>query len=111
MSQKMNLERGWELLEDLEGNICEGTGSNIFFVSNNEIFTPKPRNMLRGISRQYVIDLARKNNMKVHEEDITQDDFKNFSEAFFTATPFCMIPCFKLNNHVSKFSTRKRCLQ
>ena len=99
----MNLERGWALLEDLEGNICEGTGSNIFFVRNNEIFTPKPKNMLRGISRQFVIDLAKKNNITVHEEDITQDDFKSFSEAFFTATPFCMVPCFKLNDHDLNF--------
>ena len=45
--------------------------------------------------------------MKVHEEDITQDDFKNFSEAFFTATPFCMIPCFKLNNHDLNFRPKK----
>lgn len=100
---KMDLERGWALLEDLDGNICEGTGSNIFFVRNNEIFTPKPKNMLRGISRQFVIDLAKKNNITVHEEDITQDDFKSFSEAFFTATPFCMVPCFKLNDHDLNF--------
>ena len=100
---KMNLERAWALLEDLEGNICEGTGSNVFFVRNNEIYTPKPKNMLRGISRQYVIDLAKKNNIKVHEEDIRQDDLTSFSEAFFTATPFCMVPCFKLNDHILDF--------
>tara|TARA_B100001287_G_scaffold53919_2_gene42602 strand:- start:2502 stop:3494 length:993 start_codon:yes stop_codon:yes gene_type:complete len=100
---KMNLERAWALLEDLEGNICEGTGSNIFFVRNNEIFTPKPKNMLRGISRQYVIDLARKNNIKVYEEDVKEKDFSSFSEAFFTATPFCMVPCLKLNDHILDF--------
>lgn len=100
---KMNLERAWALLEDPEGNICEGTGSNVFFVKDQELFTPKPKNMLRGISRQYLIELAKDNGIKVFEEDITKEDIPNFTEAFFTATPFCMIPCYKINDHKLEF--------
>ena len=100
---KMNLERAWALLEDPEGNICEGTGSNVFFVKDQELFTPKPKNMLRGISRQYLIELAKDNGIKVFEEDITKEDIPNFTEAFFTATPFCMVPCYKINDHKLEF--------
>ncbi len=100
---KMNLERAWALLEDPDGNICEGTGSNIFFVKDNELYTPKPVNMLRGISRQYLIDLAKKNKIQVHEVEIKKENLSEFSEAFFTATPFCMVPCYRLDDHQLEF--------
>jgi len=97
------LDRAWALLEDPEGNICEGTGSNIFFVKNGELYTPKPKNMLRGISRQFLIDLAKQNNIKVNEVDIRKENLSEFEEAFYTATPFCMLPCFKLEDFELNF--------
>ncbi|GIR20507.1 hypothetical protein CM15mP35_07680 [bacterium] len=84
---KMNLERGWALLEDLEGNICEGTGSNIFFVKDQELFTPKPKNMLRGISRQYLIELAKDNGIKVLKK-ILLKKISLILQRLFYATPF-----------------------
>ena len=72
------LDRAWALLEDPEGNICEGTGSNIFFVKDEQLYTPKPKNMLRGISRQFLIDLAKQNNIKVHEVDIRKENLSDF---------------------------------
>ena len=53
--------------------------------------------MLRGISRQFLIDLAKQNNIKVNEVDI-RENLPEFEEAFYTATPFCMLPCFKLED-------------
>jgi len=103
---RLNLDRSWAILEDLDGNICEGTGANIFFVKENKLFTPKPKNILRGISRQYLINLALSNEIEVNEVDIKQNDLVEFNEAFFTATPFSMIPCYKLNNHKLDFRSK-----
>ncbi len=100
---KKGIPRAWAVLEDPEGNICEGTGSNIFFVKNNELVTPEPKNMLRGISRQYVIDLAIKNGIKVDEREVKKEEVETFDEAFFTATPFCMVPCSEIDGHKLKF--------
>ena len=48
----------WAILLDHDGNIAEGLGSNIFFVRDGELLTPRARFVLPGISRETVIDLA-----------------------------------------------------
>lgn len=87
------------LLLDPDGFIAEGTGSNFFFMKSNrhELFTPEPRNCLRGISRDYVIKLARKLKMEVIEKNLTLYDLYEAQEAFFTCTPFSIMPCTKIN--------------
>jgi branched-chain amino acid aminotransferase len=49
----------WAVLLDVNGNLCEGQGSNIFVVLDGEILTPQEKYVLPGVSRQTVIDLAR----------------------------------------------------
>ena len=49
----------WAVLLDVNGNLCEGLGSNIFVVTDGEILTPREKFVLPGVSRQTVIDLAR----------------------------------------------------
>ncbi len=103
--QMANLEvkrqdsEAWALLLDNNGFVTEGTGSNFFIVSNNsfELYTPKPINCLRGISRAYVMNMARKLKMEVIEKDITLYDVYTAREAFFTNTPYCIMPVTKIN--------------
>ena len=45
----------WALMLDDDGFIAEGSGDNFFIVKNNKVITPEGRNILRGISRDYVI--------------------------------------------------------
>lgn len=89
----------WALMLDPDGFVTEGTGSNFFIVSNNnfELYTPEPRNILRGISRDYVMKLARKLGMAVIERNITLYDVYNAREAFFTCTPYSILPCTHIN--------------
>ena len=89
----------WALLLDPDGYITEGTGSNFFILKNNsfELITPEPRNCLRGITRDYVMKLARKLGIEVIEKNITLYDVYEAKEAFFTCTPFCIMPCTKIN--------------
>lgn len=89
----------WPLLLDPDGFIAESTGSNFFMIKQNsfELITPKPKNCLRGISRDYVIKLARKLKMDVIEADITLYDVYEAREAFFTCTPYSIMPCVRIN--------------
>jgi len=89
----------WALLLDDKGYISEGTGANFFIVSNNrfELYTPKGTNCLRGVSRKYVMDIARRLKMEVIEKDLTLYDVYTAREAFFTCTPFSIMPCTKIN--------------
>lgn len=88
----------WALLLDTDGYIAEGTGDNFFVVKNNVIYTPEGRNILRGISRQYIIDeIGPALGMKVIEKNIEPYDVYTADEAFMTGTPFCLLPVTSLN--------------
>jgi len=87
----------WALLLDPDGFVTEGTGSNFFIVSNGELVTPEPRNVLRGISRDYVMGLGVKLGMKVCERNFDEYDVMHADEAFFTCTPGSIVPCTKIN--------------
>ncbi|HKM70773.1 MAG TPA: aminotransferase class IV, partial [Stellaceae bacterium] len=48
----------WAVLLDVNGNLAEGQGSNIFLVHDGRLATPRERFVLPGVSRQATIDLA-----------------------------------------------------
>lgn len=90
-------DNNWALLLDPDGFIAEGTGDNFFIVKNGCIITPEGRNILRGISRQYVIELCRRLEWSCIEKNIEPYDVYEADEAFMTGTPFCIIPVTQLN--------------
>ena len=90
-------ENNWALLLDANGFISEGTGSCFFIVKDGKVFTPKGVHILRGISRNYVIQLCKELNIDVIEQDIEPFDVYTADEAFFAATPFCVLPAVSLN--------------
>ena len=89
----------WPILLDDHGFISEGSGDNFFIIKKNKIITPEGRNLLRGISRDYIINtLAKENDIEVIEKNIEPYDVYSADEAFISATPFCMLPVVTLNN-------------
>ena len=94
---QMKGENNWALLLDPDGFITEGTGDNFFIVKNGEILTPEGRNILRGISRGYIFDLADQLGIPCRECNIEPYDVYEADEAFMTATPFCLLPTVSLN--------------
>jgi len=94
---KISGKNNWPLLLDTDNYIAEGTGDNFFMVKKNILYTPEPRNILVGISRNYIIELARELSIKCIETNLTESDVYEADEAFMTATPFCMLPVTKIN--------------
>jgi len=91
--QATRMEEGaMALLTDEHGFITEGTGNNFFIVRDGEIFTPKPHNILRGVSRQTCMELSAKEGIPVHQIDIEPYDVRTADEAWRTSTTVCMIP-------------------
>jgi branched-chain amino acid aminotransferase len=90
-------DNNWALLLDPDGYIAEGTGDNFFIVKDNVIITPEGRNVLRGISREYIFELAIQLGMKCIEKNIDTYDVYTADEAFMTGTPFCLLPVTSLN--------------
>ncbi len=90
-------ENNWALLLDNDGFIAEGTGSNFFIVKENKVLTPKGKNCLVGISRNYIFEICDQLNIKCEEADIEPFHVYDSDEAFLTATPFCLLPVKSLN--------------
>jgi len=91
-------DNNWALLLDPDGFVTEGTGDNFFIVKDNIIITPEPRNILRGISRAYIFELAQQLGLKCIEKNIETYDVYTADEAFMTGTPFCILPVTSLNS-------------
>ena len=87
----------WAVLLDINGNLCEGMGSNVFVVRGGEILTPQEKYVLPGVSRQTVIDLAREEGIPLREADIDLYDAYNADEMFLTSTSLCICPVVKVN--------------
>lgn len=88
------------LFLDDKGYISEGVGENFFMIKENTIYTPKLRTILVGITRDTIIQLAKKFNLNVIEADITLDEAYGADEAFFTGTAAEVTPIHSINDHV-----------
>jgi branched-chain amino acid aminotransferase len=87
----------WAVLLDINGNLCEGMGSNVFVVRGGEILTPQEKYVLPGVSRQTVMDLAKQEGIPLREADIDLYDAYNADEMFLTSTSLCICPVVKVN--------------
>ena len=88
MSKHAAESKGYDdaLMFDYRGQVAEATGANIFFVKDGELHTPKPDCFLNGITRQTVIELATKRQIKVIERAIMPDEMATFEQAFLTGS-------------------------
>lgn len=87
------------LMLDYRGQLAESTGANIFLVQNGEIHTPTPDCFLNGITRQTVIDLARKRGIKVTERAIMPEELAKSQEMFLTGTAAEVTPVSEVDEY------------
>src|SRR4030095_10724524 len=74
------------MMLDWQGRVAECTGANIFFVKDGKIHTPTADCFLGGITRQTVIELARRRGIEVIERRVMPEELTDFSECFITGT-------------------------
>ncbi|MFC1674495.1 branched-chain-amino-acid transaminase [Candidatus Omnitrophota bacterium] len=89
------------IMLDTLGYVAECTGDNIFIVRKDHIYTP-PQCMgtLRGITRDAVLDIARKMKNPVHEHVITRHEVYISDECFLTGTAAEIIPVVKVDGRL-----------
>jgi branched-chain amino acid aminotransferase len=78
--------------------IAEGSRSNVFFLSDNILLTPKVGSVLPGITRQKIIELANNLSLEVIEKDIEFSEVEKFDAAFLSGTSPDILPIFSLDN-------------
>ena len=74
------------LLEDMNGNIAEGPGANVFFEKDGHLFTPAGGNILMGITRATVLEICKELDITVTEKICTYSELKKADAAFFCGT-------------------------
>ena len=75
------------LMLDSAGAVAEGSGQNVFLVKNGRVSTPPAyAGILKGVTRDVVIDLATAAGYKVEQTIINRYDLYTADEAFFTGT-------------------------
>jgi len=75
------------ILLNSSGMVTEGTGENIFLVSDGEIITPPlSAGILPGITRESIIELGRKMGFSVEEKNISRSELLLADELFFSGT-------------------------
>jgi branched-chain amino acid aminotransferase len=89
------------ILLDEHGNVCEGSGENIFLVRDGEISTPPPTaSILDGITRRSVIEIASDLGFAVIERDIARGELYQADELFFTGTATEIAPIREVDDHL-----------
>jgi branched-chain amino acid aminotransferase len=88
LSKKHADERGYDdaLMFDWRGQVAEATGANAFFVKEGALYTPTPDCFLNGITRQTVMDLARRRGVEVVEKAIWPEELEGFEQMFITGS-------------------------
>lgn len=79
------------LILDVRGNVCEAPGYNIFMVKGTAVCTPE-RDILEGVTRQSVIEMAQARSLEVHIGDFSLYDVYTAAEVFLTSTAGGLIP-------------------
>lgn len=74
------------LLLDMNENVAEGPGANIFIEKNGKLYTPSLGNILAGITRATVIELCHVLDIEVIEKPISVAELKSADGAFFCGT-------------------------
>jgi branched-chain amino acid aminotransferase len=89
------------LMLDSAGSVAEGSGQNIFIVKNGVVRTPPAyAGILRGVTRDAVIEIAREAGYPMHEEPINRYDVYTADEAFFTGTAAEIIRIHELDGRI-----------
>ena len=95
-------QAGYEeaILLDQTGNVCEGTGENVFVVYGGALATPpQSASILDGISRRSVMQIARDLGYEVMERDIARAELTVADEVFLTGTAAELVPVREIDDH------------
>ncbi len=89
------------LMLNHKGEVAECTGDNVFLLKHGELRTPPiDAGILEGVTRDAVIELAKKAGMVVKEMALTRHDVFTAEELFLTGTAAEIIPVVKCDGRV-----------
>lgn len=89
LTRKEAEQRGFDdgLMLDREGRITEASAANVFFIRGDRLITPEiTPEILPGITRKVVLEIARAGGVEVEEREVRPTELADFEGAFLCAT-------------------------
>ncbi|MCH7649600.1 MAG: aminotransferase class IV family protein, partial [Nitrospinae bacterium] len=81
-----------------QGEVCDGTISNIFLVENGQLSTPAVNGyVLAGVTRQVVLELAGETGVPTLERAVSPDEMVKADEVFLTNTGWEILPVTRID--------------
>lgn len=80
------------LLADRNGNITEGSRSNVFFIRNGEVYTSPSAHVLKGVTRLKILEIIKELGVPLHEEPVSIGQALDCDAAFISGTSPSVLP-------------------
>ena len=89
------------IMLDERGFVAETSSTNIFLVKNGKIITPPPSTgALPGVTRNFVMELAKRLGYLVEERDVTPFELLTADEVFMTGTGAEIVPVTRIAGRI-----------
>ena len=83
------------------GKITEATSSNVWIIKNKTLIThPANTDILKGITRETIKKIIKKNNLKLKEKSFTIKELYNADEVFITSSTSFVTPIIKIDSKI-----------
>lgn len=103
-----NAEADDAILLNHQGNVAEASAANVFIYQQNGLHTPPIHDgSLAGVTRDVILKLAVRQNIKTVVKSLTPEELVNADECFFTGTGAELLPVRSIQNQQLKFCPGK----
>lgn len=87
------------LLVSGNGNILEGSRSNVFFIKGERLLSTPEHVILRGITRSWVLKVCKQLHIDVFETMISTEELPVIDAIFLTGTSIKVLPVNRVDEH------------
>ena len=88
----------------------EGSRSNVFFLNSEELRTAPDSEVLKGITRKYVLQAAESIGLKINQKSLHKDELQNY-KAFLSGTSLNVLPIYSIGNVLLDSANDKTIIQ
>jgi branched-chain amino acid aminotransferase len=75
-----------------DGYITEGSRSNFFMIRGKDVFTAPENDILKGITRKYVVQICEESHLSLRETRVAFTDLSQMESVFITGTSPKILP-------------------